>query len=171
MLHDLGSQSQSGHPPYRLSVPRERKKVKGDDKILQVLRRIVGFVKSVLVAFTPKRKAWSMAVVRRYADANGSYVGELYLLGTFAGVLQYSMIGVSLDTLPFDARAVEVFDLDTDNDFLAPMPPMCVRVGALNPQDNDNVRKYVAKMAHEGRIVLQVQNRFVEHVLNKVDRK
>jgi hypothetical protein len=118
-----------------------------------------------------KRKAWSMAIVRRYTDANGSFVGELYLLGTFCGVLQYNMIGVSLDTLPFAAKELGSFVMDTEHDFLAPMPAQCVRVGAQDPMDNDAVRQHVAKLASDGRIVLQVQNRFIEHVMESKRRQ
>lgn len=126
------------------------------------LRQLYSFVRGLF-----KGKTWSMAIVRRYADANGSFVGELYLLGTFAGVLGYSMIGVSLDTLPFNVNEVMRFDLDVVNDFLVPMPEGCVRVGAQDPRDNDAVRLTVARLAREGRIALQVQNRFVEHVMAK----
>lgn len=112
-------------------------------------------------------KTYSMAIVRRYCDANGSFVGELYLLGTFCGVLGYQMIGMSLDTLPFDVREALEFNLDTEQDFLAPMPIGCVRVGAQDPRDTDAVRANVRKLAVEGRIVLQVQNRFVEHVMSR----
>lgn len=117
------------------------------------------------------RKTWSMAIVRRYCDANGAYVGELYLLGTFCGSLQYNMIGVSLDTMPLDVKQVTGFNLDVDNDFLAPMPTGTVRVGAQDPQDNDVVRANVRRLAREGTIVMQVQNRFVEHVLRKPSGK
>ncbi len=105
--------------------------------------------------------------MRRYADANGSFVGELYLLGTFAGVLQYSMIGMSLDTLPFTVHEVTAFDLDVQHDFLAPMPEGCVRIGAQDPRDDMAVRANVARLAREGSIALQVQNRFVEHVMGR----
>jgi hypothetical protein len=125
--------------------------------------RIISFVKSL---FKRKRKAYSLAIVRRYTDANGSFVGELYLLGTFAGVLGFQQIGMSLDTLPFDAKDVTAFDLDTEHDFLFPMPEGCVRVGAQDPKDTNAVKKHVAKLATEGRIALQVQNRFVEHVMD-----
>lgn len=120
-----------------------------------------------------KRKAYSLAIVRRYADANGAYVGELYLLGTFAGVLGYQQIGMSLDTLPFETVGTGIveFDLDTENNFLAPMPEGCVRVGAQDPRDNDAVRAHVRRLAKSGRIQLQVQNRFVEHVLNQPRKK
>lgn len=131
---------------------------------------IAEMVKWVFGLFKVKR-TWSMAIVRRYADANGSFVGELYLLGTFAGVLQYSMIGVSLDTLPFEARTPDSFDLDVERDFLAPMPEGCVRVGAQDPRDNDAVRSHVARLARAGGIALQVQNRFVEHVMSRPSGK
>jgi hypothetical protein len=130
-----------------------------------MLKRLYNFVKRLLGI---KPRTYSLAVIRRYTDANGSFVGELYLLGTFAGVLQYSMIGVSLDTLPFDCQnGIDSFDLDTERDFLAPMPSGCVRVGAQDPQDNDAVRSHVARLAREGRIALQVQNRFIEYQLGK----
>lgn len=131
------------------------------------MKRLAYIVVAWLRALWDGRRTYSMAVVRRYTDANGSFVGELYLLGSFAGVLGYQMIGVSLDTLPFDTREVSSFDLDTDRDFLAPMPEGCVRVGALDPRDNDAVRANVARIAREGTICLQVQNRFVEHVMGR----
>jgi len=112
-----------------------------------------------------RQKTYSLAIVRRYTDANGSFVGELYLLGTFCGVLGYQMVGMSLDTLPFEIKEVSGFDLDVENDFLKPMPEGCVRVGAQDPQDNDTVRRHIGRLAREGKIVLQVQNRFVEHVM------
>lgn len=128
-----------------------------------MLSRLYSFVRGLFLT----KKTWSMAIVRRYADANGSFVGELYLLGSFAGVLQFSMIGVALDTLPFEARDVQAFDLDVEKDFLAPMPEGCVRVGAQDPRDNDAVRAHVAKLAKTGTIRLQIQNRFVEHVMSR----
>jgi hypothetical protein len=128
---------------------------------------LVALLTLFLGLFRRKPKTYSLVVVRRYTDANGSFVGELYLLGTFAGVLSYRMIGVSLDTLPFDAQAVQGFDLDTNNDFLKPMPSGCLRVGAQDPQDNNAVRASVARLAKEGKIELKIQNRFVEHVMQK----
>src|ERR1700686_5392316 len=108
------------------------------------------------------RPVYSLAIVRRYCDANGAYIGELFLLGTFAGVLSYRMIGVSLDTLPFDCQnGVPSFDLDTEHHFLDAMPVGCVRVGATDPQNNDAVRENVARLAKTGRIELKIQNRFI----------
>lgn len=129
------------------------------------MRRVLDVILAWFKAIWRGKKTYSMAIVRRYADANGSFVGELYLLGSFAGVLQYSMIGMSLDTLPFEAHEMSGFDLDVENDFLKPMPAMCVRVGAQDPRDDKAVRDSIARIAREGTIVLQVQNRFVEHVM------
>lgn len=106
-----------------------------------------------------KREPICLTIVRRYIDANGSFVGELYMDG--------NMIGMSLDTLPFNLveAGFATWELDTKNDFLAPMPERCVRVGALQPQDNDAVRRLVGNLPPR-RIVLTMQNRFIEHVLS-----
>lgn len=113
-------------------------------------------------------------VVRRYQDANGSFVGELYLHETIQrkqDTLEgYVMIGASLDTLPLNANACDAdtldrfigWTLDTRNDFLAPIMANVLRVGALEPWDNDIVRQRVARL--RGRIWLTIQNRFVEAV-------
>jgi hypothetical protein len=134
-------------------------------KLFQRIKNALGGILQGLVpSFTPK--TYSLAIVRRYTDANGSFVGELYLLGTFAGILGYQMIGVSLDTLPFDCQnGVPSFDLDTEHHFLDAMPVGCVRVGASDPQDNDAVRDNVRRLAETGKITLTVSNRFIEHVM------
>jgi vacuolar-type H+-ATPase subunit F/Vma7 len=114
----------------------------------------------------------NLAIVRRYQDANGAFVGELYLYSAvqrkFDTVTGYRMIGVSLDTLPLDIgkERTTVFALDTGNDFLVPMPPMVLRVGATEPKDNDNIRKMVRKLPRRN-MTLIIQNRFIEHVLDK----
>lgn len=131
------------------------------------MRRLFDIIVAWFRGVAVGRKTWSLAIVRRYPDANGSFVGELYLLGTFMGVLQYQMIGVSLDTLPFEPKEVQTFSLDVVNDFLKPMPEGCVRVGSLDPRDNDVVKANVGRLAKQGTIVLQVQNRFVEYVMGR----
>jgi hypothetical protein len=128
-----------------------------------MIKRFIAYLK----ALGRKRKTYSMAIVRRYTDANGAFVGELYLLGTFAGILGYQMIGVSLDTLPLEAKHPNTFDLDIENDFLKPMTKYCIRVGAIDPADNENVRKHVASLFKTGKIEFQIQNRFIEHILGK----
>lgn len=132
-----------------------------------MLREIIlGLLLWVKSLFRPN-KAHSMAIVRRYTDANGAFVGELYLLGSFAGILGYQQVGMSLDTLPFDTTYTTMFILDVENDFLMPMPEGCVRIGAQLPEDNEAVRASIRRIAREGSISLQVQNRFCEHVLGK----
>jgi hypothetical protein len=126
-----------------------------------LLTRLYNFIKGLLFARPVK-----LAIVRRYCDANGSYVGELYMEQEFAGVSSYQMVGASLDTLPYGISRDDAIgdELDARNDFLAPMPPMTVRVGALDPDDNDRVRAMVARLPRRG-MSLVVQNRFIEHVL------
>jgi hypothetical protein len=130
-----------------------------------LLAKLYNFVRGLFA-----RKPVRLAIVRRYMDANGSYVGELYMdTGTRLG---YAMVGVSLDSLPFVYGSVNSVNgcysagdmLDTANDFLAFMPPMTIRVGALHPEDNDNVRRMVAKLSRRN-MTLTIQNRFVENVL------
>lgn len=112
-----------------------------------------------------------LAIVRRYQDANRSYVGELYLYDVVQRkhdtVTGYQMIGVSLDTLPLEigTESTTVFALDTGNDFLAPMPPMTLRVGALEPKDNDSVRRMIRRLPRRN-MTLIVKNGFIEHVLD-----
>jgi hypothetical protein len=131
-----------------------------------VLNRIATWLRGLF-----SRKPISLVIVRRYADANGNYVGELYMQGTFSGVASYRMIGVSLDSLPLnvaDLMGNECFAvggmLDTANDFLVHMPNKTIRVGALDPKDNDNVRRMVAKLPRRN-MTMTIQNRFIEHVL------
>lgn len=111
------------------------------------------------------RQPIRLAIVRRYQDANGSYVGELYLHETVKrqhDTLEgYVMIGASLDTLPYDAQEGGRFSLDTRNDFLVPMLPDVLRVGSLVPQDNDAVRRRVSRMPRR-RVRLTIHNRFIE---------
>ena|ERR1700733_7847440 len=128
---------------------------------------LLSYIKN-LFDWTPVR----LAIVRKYADANGSYIGELYRFDTlkrkddtFVG---YRMIGASLDTLPLDVVANESklggWKLDTRNDFLAPMGRNTIRVGALTPADNDIVRRELASIPR-WRIRLVLQNRFIEAVM------
>jgi|ERR1019366_1631754 hypothetical protein len=113
------------------------------------------------------RKPVFLVIVRRYQDANRNNVGELYLEHIQNGKLVYRMIGVSLDSFSLDLvglyQGADTW-LDTRHDFLDPLPPATVRVGALDPKDNDAVRKMVARLPQRALRVI-VQNRFIEHVL------
>lgn len=109
-----------------------------------------------------------LTLVRRYADANGHYVGELYKYDTFAGVGSYRMIGCSLDAFPLALGSLSLFDepdaLDIEHDFLAPMLPNTFRVGAIEPQDNESVRQMIGELPRWN-IRIVIQNKFIEHVL------
>ena len=104
-----------------------------------------------------------LTIVRKYTDANGHYIGELYLeLPDRHG---YRMVGVSLDSLPLDYTGSKIWKLDTAHDFLAlPMPRNTVRVGASYPEGNDYVRKYIGRLPRWN-MSLMVQNIFIEYVL------
>lgn len=134
---------------------------------------LIGWIKGFF-----RRDPVKLVIVRRYQDANGSYVGELYMYEIvhrkYDTIKGYRMIGVSLDTLPLDImdrnkhtdHERESFHLDTLNDFLAPIPGDTVRVGALDPIENDSVRQMMASLPR-CRMFLFVQNRFIERVLSK----
>ena len=118
------------------------------------------------------RQPIRLAIVRRYQDANGNYVGELYMEQDISRkhdtLTGYTMIGVSLDTLPIFADRLDAFHfsefdwtLDTRNDFLAPMMSNVVRVGSLDPLANDSVRRMIARLPRRN-IVMTVQNKFIE---------
>ena len=135
--------------------------------LLDMLTKLYGWLNYTLAGLF-RHGPVRLAIVRRYADANGSYVGELYLEGTLAGVSAYRLVGASLDTLPLilDGIQTDVFALDTHNDFLAVMPPMTVRVGANEPKDNETVKKMIRRLPRHS-MTLIVQNRFIEHVMEK----
>ena len=134
-----------------------------------MIRRLFNFICSLLSP-QPVR----LAIVRRYQDANGNYVGELYMEQTISRkhdtLSGYTMIGASLDSLPLDALNPSddagSWRLDTVNDFLAAMTPRTIRVGALDPRDNDEVRRLVAKLPRR-KMSLVIQNRFIEYVIDR----
>jgi hypothetical protein len=130
-----------------------------------MINRLLDFLRSLVY-----RAPVHLAIVRRYQDANGNYVGELYREQTRNGISSYGMVGCSLDSLPFDAFNPSVdacsYTLDTDRDFLAlPMPPRHIRVGAFDPKDNDAVRRMIGSLPRR-RMTVVIQNRFIEHVLD-----
>lgn len=105
-----------------------------------------------------------VVIVRKYLDAKGNYVGELYINGKWTGA--------SLDSLPFSeprlgiGQAYKQNILDCENDFLADMPLNTIRVGGLTPQDNEKVRRHVAKF-NARNMQITVFNRFIEAVLSE----
>ncbi len=109
-----------------------------------------------------------LVIVRRYADANGHYVGELYMQGVFAGVSSYRLVGCSLDSFPLELGALSLADeptaLDLLHDFLAPMLSNTLRVGATAPEENEKVLQTIARIPRRN-IRLVIQNRFIEFIL------
>lgn len=107
-----------------------------------------------------------LTICRRYLDANGYYIGELY---DSRGVL----LGASLDNYAYDDSmlgACHVIRLDAVNDFLQPMLSGTVRVGGLCPGDHKRVQSYVAELDRWCYLVFDIQNRFIEDVQPPVDR-
>lgn len=102
-----------------------------------------------------------LVICRKYLDANGRFVGELYAQQSVGGL---TMIGVSLDSLALGATEGQPDYLDTNNDFLALMPDNVIRVGAMEPLNTLAVRLAVRKMPKKHMRIL-LQNRFIESVM------
>src|SRR5260221_1916836 len=90
-----------------------------------------------------------LAIVRRYADANGNWIGELYIKrrrGSHLEHTSYEMVGVSLDSLPLEESTYDGDNLDggigaridLEHAFLCPMPVESVVSRVLKPLANDN---------------------------------
>lgn len=104
-----------------------------------------------------------MTVIRRYLDAKGNYIGELYLHETGKPA---HMIGMTCDTFPLGAEFVLNPIIDTDHDFLDPMPMMRMRVGSMTPDENDRIRGMIAWFKFKD-VRVNVQNRFCETILER----
>ncbi len=96
-----------------------------------------------------------LAIVRRYVDMNGRYVGELYLNGT--------MIGASLDNLPLEYAGGRLWFLDTWRSFLSPLTWRTVRVGGTDPTTDKATRWKVRRLPPFG-LRLRVENNFAAEV-------
>jgi hypothetical protein len=128
-----------------------------------MLSRLLDFLRSLVY-----RAPVHLAIVRRYQDANGNYVGELYREQPRNGISSYGMVGASLDSFPLGTGSLDLsktpYVLDVANDFLALMPANRLRVGAMDPKDNDAVRRMIGRLPRR-RMTVVIQNRFIEHVL------
>ncbi len=107
-------------------------------------------------------------IVRRYADAQKNFIGELYE----GDGHDARMIGASCDNWPLDADARPLPGMPSvcySKSFLEPMPKNTLRVGATEPQENAKVQAYIA----ERRFCIMrftVLNRFMEHVIGGLGR-
>jgi hypothetical protein len=127
------------------------------ERLYSLICRIRNFFSSEFITLT---------IVRRYQDAQGHNVGELYMYSMTHDIGAYRLIGCSLDSFPIDACAVWVEDaLDLEHDFLAPMSYNTLRVGAAEPADNNNVRTMIGRLPRKNMRV-SFQNRFIEHVID-----
>lgn len=120
-------------------------------------------LRAVLYYLTHPRQSVHFTVVRRYADAQKHFIGELYEgEGRTA-----KMIGATCDNWPLNATSHPLPGkpkLCWGFDFLAPLPENTLRVGALEPQDNASVQSYVSTRRFNA-LHITVLNRFVEHIM------
>lgn len=124
---------------------------------------MISFLKALwYVAFHPFDPVY-FTVVRRYADAQKNFIGELYE----GNGRDAKMIGASCDNWPLNADVSGLPGrpkLCWKKDFLAPLPANTLRVGAMEPKDNKTVQSYIASRQLSP-IRITVLNRFVEHIL------
>jgi hypothetical protein len=126
-----------------------------------MLERLESFLRALWFSLTHPSHVLSLTVSRRYADAQGNYVGELYERGR--------MIGASYDNWPLNADTMPIPihpQVCWAKTFLEPLPKNTLRVGAWVPQDNNDVQAYFA-MRRFCPFKIIVLNRFVEHVMEK----
>jgi hypothetical protein len=81
-----------------------------------------------------------ITVVRRYADAQKHFIGELYVgEGRTA-----KMIGMSCDNLPFNPPAKTAGTVRWGRSFLDAMEPNTILAGGQNPEETRQVHEYFA---------------------------
>lgn len=102
------------------------------------------------------RGAVNLTIVRRYADAKGHFIGELYLGN--------KMIGMSCDSLPLDVLDASGAILEPLTDFTEPMCASVVRIGGMTPEETAGVRADMA-LRRYCRIRWAILNRFIEHIM------
>jgi hypothetical protein len=130
-----------------------------------MLRSILLFVKACWYTVMHPFDVIYFTVVRRYADAQGNYISELYE----GNGRDAKMIGASCDNWPLDADMKPLPthpQLCWSKSFLDPLPRNTLRVGAMEPQDNARTQEYIS-IRRFCVIRIMVLNRFVEYVLDK----
>lgn len=126
-----------------------------------MLKPFLSFLSACWFVATHPFDLFKITVVRRYADAQGNFIGELYE--------DNRMIGASCDNWPIDADCKPIPmhpKVCWSRSFLDPLPGNTLRVGAMEPQDNADVQAYVARRRFLP-LRVTVLNRFVEHVLDR----
>lgn len=121
---------------------------------------MISFLRAIGYFILHPFDAVHLTIVRRYVDAQGHFIGELYE----GDGRTASMIGMSCDNLPLNIGTNPQGKLCWSKDFLAPMSDRTVRVGSMEPKDNESVRKHIA-MKRFCPIRFTILNRFVEHIM------
>lgn len=121
---------------------------------------IVSFVKAVCYAVFHPYETVYITVVRRYADAQKRFIGELYVgEGRTA-----KMIGMSCDNLLLKVEGKTAGRIRWGQDFTVDMPANTVSVGGVEPQDQAAVHDFFSLRRFCPHRV-SILNRFVEHIL------
>ena len=117
------------------------------------------FLKSIAYFVCHPFDTLNVTIVRRYADAQGHFIGELYQ--------DNRMIGYSCDNWPLNADTTPLPmhpRVCWRKSFLDPLPVNTMRVGAMEPENNARVQEYVA-VRRWLPLRVTVHNRFIQHVL------
>lgn len=125
---------------------------------------MISYIKALYYALF-HRETLRLTIVRRYVDAQGHYIGELYV----GEGREAKMIGMACDNLPFDAETKKIYSLVNlcySYSFLDRLPPQTIRVGGTEPKDHSATQEYM-KLRRYCKIRVTVLNRFVEYVLEK----
>jgi len=120
---------------------------------------MLSFLKSTGYFLCHPFDTFNVTIVRRYADAQGNYIGELYE--------NERMIGASCDNWPLNdtvASSLRHSRVCYSKSFLEPLPDNTLRVGAFEPSLNVIVQEYVAARRFLP-LRVTVCNRFIEYVL------
>lgn len=130
-----------------------------------LMTQLLGFLQAIWYTAMHPFDTFNVTVVRRYVDAQGHFIGELY----DGDGRNARMIGYACDNWPLnaDTAALPMHPrVCYAKSFLDPLPKNTLRVGAMEPSDNADVQAYVA-MRRWCPLRITVLNRFVEHVLGE----
>lgn len=139
--------------------------------LLLLWAQLSGLLQAIGYTLMHPFEAVHLTIVRRYADAQGNFIGELYERFEYGHATEsgagWRMIGASCDNWPLDADVSPIPmhpKVCWSRSFLEALPQNTLRVGAMEPQDNADVQAYVARRRFLP-LRVTVLNRFVEHVM------
>jgi len=121
---------------------------------------LILFLKALLYILAHPFEPVHYTIVRRYADAQKHFIGELY-----EGDGRYArMIGMSCDSLSLEVAPNKPGHVQWGVSFLDPMLPDTIRAGGATPDEQVYTREYVS-LRRFSPVRITVLNRFVEHIL------